>query len=36
METLRHYLRTVPVSFLSFDYYPIIMQEGNRVLRDAW
>ena len=36
LETLRHYLRTVPVSFLSFDNYPVIMQEGNRVLRDAW
>ena len=36
LETLRHYLRTVPVSFLSFDNYPVIMQDGNRVLRDAW
>lgn len=36
LETLRHYLRTVPVSFLSFDYYPVIMQDGNRMLREAW
>ena len=36
LETLRHYLRTVPVSFLSFDYYPIIMRDGNRMLREAW
>lgn len=36
LETLRHYLKTVPVSFLSFDNYPVIMQDGNRVLRGAW
>ena len=37
LETLRHYLKTVPVSFLSFDYYPIVMRDGeNRTLRDAW
>lgn len=36
LETLRHYLKTVPISFLSFDYYPIIIEDGNRVLRDAW
>ena len=36
LETLRHYLRTLPVSFLSFDNYPVIMQDNNRVLRDAW
>ena len=36
LETLRHYLKNVPVSFLSFDFYPVIMQDGNRVLRDAW
>ena len=36
LETLRHYLRTVPVSFLSFDNYPVIMRDGNRVLREAW
>ena len=36
LETLRHYLKNVPVSFLSFDYYPVIMDHDNRVLRDAW
>lgn len=36
LETLRHYLKNVPVSFLSFDYYPVIMKDGDRVLRDAW
>lgn len=36
LETLRHYLKNVPVSFLSFDYYPVIMEENNRTLRDAW
>ena len=36
LETVRHYLKTVPVSFLSFDHYPIVMQDGNRVLRDMW
>lgn len=36
LETLRHYLKTVPVSFLSFDYYPVIEKDGNRLLRDAW
>lgn len=37
LETLRHYLKNVPVSFLSFDYYPVIIDEdGNRTLRDAW
>ena len=36
LETLRHYLKNVPVSFLSFDYYPVIMDNDNRVLRDAW
>ncbi|MBR4846263.1 MAG: hypothetical protein IKU98_07585, partial [Bacteroidaceae bacterium] len=36
LETLRHYLRTVPVSFLSFDYYPVVMRDGNRTVRDAW
>lgn len=36
LATLRHYLDNVPVSFLSFDYYPVIMADGNRVLRDAW
>ena len=36
LETLRHYLKTVPVSFLSFDYYPVIIKDGDRVLRDAW
>ena len=34
---MRHYLKNVPVSFLSFDYYPVIKDEdGNRRLRDAW
>ena len=36
LETVRHYLRTVPVSFLSFDYYPVVMEEDERTLRDAW
>lgn len=36
LETLRHYLKTVPVSFLSFDYYPVIEKDGNKQLRDAW
>ena len=36
LETLRHYLKTVPVSFLSFDYYPIVMKDSVRVLRDGW
>lgn len=37
LETLRHYLKNVPVSFLSFDYYPVVIDEdGNRTLRDAW
>ncbi len=36
LETLRHYLKNVPISFLSFDYYPVIMKDGDRVLRDAW
>ena len=37
LETLRHYLKNVPVSFLSFDYYPVIVNEaGNRTLREAW
>ncbi len=36
LETVRHYLKTIPVSFLSFDNYPVIMQDGNRVLREAW
>ena len=36
LETLRHYLKNVPVSFLSFDYYPVVVEDGNRGLRDAW
>lgn len=37
LETLRHYLKNAPVSFLSFDYYPVIIdEEGNRTLREAW
>ena len=28
LNTLRHYLQSLPVSFLSFDYYPVIMKEG--------
>lgn len=36
LETLRHYLRTVPVSFLSFDYYPVVVRDGVKGLRDAW
>lgn len=36
LTSLRHYLQSLPVSFLSFDYYPVIMKEGERTLRDAW
>ena len=37
LETVRHYLKTIPVSFLSFDYYPVIVTEdGTRTLREAW
>lgn len=47
LETVRHYLKTVPVSFLSFDYYPVVFlnedgqspqpsEEGRRMLREAW
>ena len=37
LETVRHYLQNVPVSFLSFDYYPVIIDDdGNRTLREAW
>ena len=37
LETVRHYLKTIPVSFLSFDYYPVIVTEdGARTLREAW
>lgn len=37
LETLRHYLKTIPISFLSFDYYPVIINEnGQRELREAW
>ena len=37
LQTVRHYLSNVPVSFLSFDYYPVIIDEdGNRTLREAW
>lgn len=37
LETVRHYLKTVPVSFLSFDFYPVVMNDDNeRTLRDAW
>lgn len=36
LETLRHYLKNVPVSFLSFDYYPVIIKDDNRQLREAW
>lgn len=36
LETLRHYLKTIPVSFLSFDYYPVIMENGVRTTREAW
>ena len=37
LETVRHYLKNVPVSFLSFDYYPVIIDDnGNRTLREAW
>ena len=37
LDTVRDFLKTVPVSFLSFDYYPIIINEnGERVLREAW
>lgn len=36
LETLRHYLKNVPVSFLSFDYYPVIVEDSVRTLREAW
>lgn len=36
LNTVRHYLRSVPISFLSFDFYPVIMVDGERILRDAW
>ena len=47
LETVRHYLKTVPVSFLSFDHYPVVFlnedgespnpgEEGRRLLREAW
>ena len=36
LGTLRHYLQSLPVSFLSFDYYPVIMKDGERTIRDAW
>lgn len=37
LETVRHYLKTVPVSFLSFDFYPVVVNDDNeRTLRDAW
>ena len=36
LETLRYYLKNVPVSFLSFDFYPVVVEDGNRGLRDAW
>lgn len=36
LNTVRHFLKSVPVSFLSFDYYPVIMKDGEKVLREAW
>lgn len=47
LETVRHYLKSVPVSFLSFDYYPVVFLDedgempqppgpGQRMLREAW
>lgn len=36
LETLRHYLKNVPVSFLSFDYYPVSLDNDQRVLKDSW
>ena len=36
LNTVRHYLQNVPVSFLSFDYYPVSMVNGKRQLNDAW
>ena len=36
LETLRHYLKNVPVSFLSFDYYPITLENDERVTKDGW
>ena len=37
LETVRQYLKTVPVSFLSFDFYPVIINDNDeRTLRDAW
>ena len=36
LETVRTFLKTVPVSFLSFDNYPVIMENEQRGLREAW
>ena len=36
LTTVRQYLKTIPASFLSFDYYPVIIKEGQRIIRDAW
>ena len=36
LETVRTFLKTVPVSFLSFDNYPVIIENEQRVLREAW
>ena len=36
LETVRHFLKTVPVSFLSFDFYPIVLENGERKMREGW
>ncbi len=36
LETVRTYLKTVPVSFLSFDNYPVIIENEQRALREDW
>ncbi len=35
-EYLRKFLKTVPVSYLSFDHYPILVVEGIRAMRPNW
>ena len=36
LETVRTFLKTVPVSFLSFDNYPVIIENDQRAVREAW
>lgn len=36
-EHVQLFIKEVPVKLLSFDYYPIILDEtGNRIVRDSW